>query len=285
MQTIFITAASGNIGSLLIPSLLTRDEIRLVLPTSAASKLATYKDKPNVTVLEGPLSDPQWVEEQLLKHAVDTVFLNLWGLDELFTAFNTLDAIQRTPSIKHVVYLSACGDFLGDPEHTIDWMAGHTKIKPPVEKALQHINTFTHTVIGPSLFFENDVQVKGAILHERLWVQPFGAIGASRIAVADLARAVEIAVVDRGAKWNKKKIMMGSLKKYTVCFPSSFEQPEEARSFLTAIYLRAKNVLLFGVQPWASRYLLCPATKIAWTNLKRICERNSVLYGAGIFDL
>jgi hypothetical protein len=70
---------------------------------------------------------------------VGIVFLNLWRLDELFTVFNSLNAIQRTPSIKHVVYLSACGDFLGDPEHSMGWMAAHTKIKPPVERALQHI--------------------------------------------------------------------------------------------------------------------------------------------------
>jgi hypothetical protein len=57
MQTIFITAASGNIGSVLIPSLLTRNDIKLVLPTSTTSKLATYKDNPNATVVEGPLTD------------------------------------------------------------------------------------------------------------------------------------------------------------------------------------------------------------------------------------
>jgi hypothetical protein len=45
----------------------------------------------------------QWVEEQFANHAVDTVFLNLWGLDEPLTVFNTLDAAQRTPSVKHVV--------------------------------------------------------------------------------------------------------------------------------------------------------------------------------------
>jgi hypothetical protein len=76
-------------------------------------------------------------------------------------------------------------------------MAGHTKIKPPVEKALQHITSFTHTVFGPSLFFENDLQVKNAVLYGLRWLQPFGTIGASRVAVADLARAVEIAILDR----------------------------------------------------------------------------------------
>lgn len=54
-------------------------------------------------------------------------------------------------------------------------------------------------MIGPSLFFENDLQVKGAILHRRQWVQPFGRIGASRVAVADIARAVEIAILDAGS--------------------------------------------------------------------------------------
>jgi nucleoside-diphosphate-sugar epimerase len=72
MQTIFITAASGNIGSILIPDLLARNDIKLGLLTITASKLAIYKGNPSVTVVEGPLSDPRWVEEQLVGHAVGT---------------------------------------------------------------------------------------------------------------------------------------------------------------------------------------------------------------------
>ena len=227
MQNIFITAASGNIGNLLIPSLLTNVDIRLILPTSSAQKLAKYDNQPNVTILEGPLSDPHWLESQFLTHHVDTVFINLWGLDELFTAFNMLDCIIRVPSIKHVVYLSACGDFLNDPDHVIDWFCPHTKIKPPMEKALQRMmdvtlkeRRFSYTTIGPSLFFENDEKVKEPLLFAKRWVEPLGEVGASRVSVADVAGAVEIALLDRGVRWAGRKINVGTLKKYTVSFRS-----------------------------------------------------------------
>jgi nucleoside-diphosphate-sugar epimerase len=191
MQTVFVTAASGNIGFILIPRLLTHPSIKLILPTSSASKLATYKNNPKITIIEGDLSDPQWVESQLHTHSITTLVLNLWGTNELFTALNLLSATQRVSRIKHLVYLSACGDFLSDPESVLDWMCPQTKIKPPVEMALTRIKSFMHTVIGPSLFFENDLKVKDAIVQGRRWVGPLGKIGASRAAVEDVAAAVE----------------------------------------------------------------------------------------------
>lgn len=45
-------------------------------------------------------------------HGVDTVFLCLTGVDELLVAVKFLDAMQRTGCVEHIVYLSACGDFL-----------------------------------------------------------------------------------------------------------------------------------------------------------------------------
>ena len=103
MQKILITAASGNIGAHLIPSLLTTKDIELILLTSSAAKLSSFSTFEHVTIVEGLLSDPQWVESQLQKHEIDTVFLCLFGIDEIFIVFNFLNAIQRSPSIKHVV--------------------------------------------------------------------------------------------------------------------------------------------------------------------------------------
>jgi hypothetical protein len=95
-------------------------------------------------------------------------------------------------------------------------MCAHTKIKPPVEIALRHITSFTHTVIGPTLFFENDNKVKDAILQGRPWVELLGEKGASRVAVTDIADAVLIALLDQGRKWNRARINIGTLKQYTV---------------------------------------------------------------------
>ncbi|PMD49115.1 NAD(P)-binding protein [Hyaloscypha bicolor E] len=214
MQNILITASSGNIGAQLIRKLLATNAVHLVLVTSSTEKLSSFANSNAVTIVEGPLSDPQWVETQLKVHKIDTVFLYLFGIEELFTVFNFLNALQRSPNVKHVVYPSACGDFIGKPENTVGWMCAHTKIKPPVEIALRHIMSFTHTVIGPTLFFENDNKFKDAILQGRRWVEPLGEKGASRVAVADVADAVFIALLDQGRKWDGTKINIGTLKQY-----------------------------------------------------------------------
>ena len=136
-------------------------------------------------------------------------------------------------------------------------MCAHTKIKPPVEIALRHITSFTHTVIGPTLFFENDNKFKDPILQGRLWVEPLGEKGASRVAVADVADAVLIALLDQGRKWDRTKINIGTLKQYTVS------------KYLSFIYgmlighFRAQKAQSFGVMPWISTFKLFPAIRKA----------------------
>jgi nucleoside-diphosphate-sugar epimerase len=103
MQRVLITAASGNIGARLIPTLLATKAVELFLVTRNADSLFSTSASPHVTILEGSISDPGWVETQLQSHEIDTVFLCLFGLDEIFTVFNFLDAMRRSPSVKHVV--------------------------------------------------------------------------------------------------------------------------------------------------------------------------------------
>jgi nucleoside-diphosphate-sugar epimerase len=236
MQKVLLTAATGNIGAWLVPKLLATGAVKLLLPTSDARKLSSFNNSEHVSIIEGSISDPQWVEKQLQSHEIDTIFLCLFGIDEIFTVFNFLNAIQRSPCVKHVVYmhsrtsqtlmnillinftryLSACGNFLNEPDSAMNWMCPHTKIKPPVEAALRNIKTFTHTIIGPSLFFKNDYRVKDAIVRGRRWVEPYGEKGTSRVAVEDIADAVVTAIRDRGRNWNGRKIQLGTLKQFTV---------------------------------------------------------------------
>ncbi len=155
-------------------------------------------------------------------------------------------------------YLSACGDFIGKPENTVGWMCAHTKIKPPVEIALRHITSFTHTVIGPTLFFENDNKFKDAILRGRRWVEPLGEKGASRVAVADIADAVLIALLDQGRKWDRTKVNIGTLKQYTV---------SKYPSFIYAMligHVRAQKVQNSGVMRWISTSKLFQAARKAY---------------------
>jgi nucleoside-diphosphate-sugar epimerase len=219
MQTVFITAASGHIGSKLIPLLLSTQTTKLILPTTNAARLSSSLPKSDlITVVEGSIQDPQWVESQLRAHNVATVFLCLTGTDELFTTMNIFSALQRTPSMKHIVYLSACGDFLSQ-SGLHGWQAAHCIVKGLIELALSELclkSGFTRTVLGPTLFFDNDVRQKVAILQGGIYPEPLGSKGGSRVSTDDIAEAVKIALLDRGEKWDGKKIMIGSRKKYTV---------------------------------------------------------------------
>ena len=220
MQTVFITAASGHIGSKLIPLLLQTENIKLILPTTNAARLSSALPKSDlITVVEGSIQDPQWVETQLRTHNVDSVFLCITGTDELFTTMNIFSALERTPSMKHIVYLSACGDFAAGSGRLNGWKAAHGIVKLPIELALSELcqeRGFTHTILGPSLFFDNDVRQKVAILKRSVYAEPLGKKGASRVSTDDIAEAVKIAFEDRGEKWDGKKIMIGSRKRYTV---------------------------------------------------------------------
>ncbi|KAI4131632.1 MAG: hypothetical protein LQ338_001146 [Usnochroma carphineum] len=56
--------------------------------------------------------NPAWVEENFKKYGIDTVFLCLTGVDELFTACKFCSSIIRSGCVKHLIYLSACGNLM-----------------------------------------------------------------------------------------------------------------------------------------------------------------------------
>ena len=121
--------------------------------------------------------------------------------------------------MKHIVYLSACGDFIPSSRGLGGWKAAHCIVKSPIEVALRELSGekgFTYTILGPTLFFDNDLRQKAAILKGGIYPEPLGKKGASRVATDDIADAVRIAVLDQGKQWNGKKIMVGSRKRYTV---------------------------------------------------------------------
>jgi uncharacterized protein YbjT (DUF2867 family) len=216
--TILITAAGGNIGSILVPKL-AQEQVQLVLPTSDAPRLEKHlSSASNVAIEEGSIKDPQWVEAVLRKHQVDTVFLCLTSHDELIIALNFLDAMKRTGNVKHLVYVSACGDFVSDAglKYLMQTQSAmHVVVKATIEQKLKYGNfPWTTTVLGPTLFFSNDLRSKDSMLNDNFLDEPLGKAGVSRISLPDIALAAHNTLLNP-TKWVGKKIMLGSLRRYT----------------------------------------------------------------------
>lgn len=232
-QTILVTAASGHIGNCLIPLLLNDpSQPKIILPTTNAAKLASTLPSPTpsqITIEEGSIQDPSWMQQILTTHNVTSVFLCLTGDNELMVTLNIFDAMLKCPSIKHLVYLSACGDFslqaITDNHLLRDVSAGHVVVKFILEAKLRYGLPapsssggpgFTHTIIGPTLFFDNDLRCKTSLLEKQWFDEPIGTKGVSRVAPADIALAVYTSLVkDQGRNYHGQKIMVGSRQLYT----------------------------------------------------------------------
>ncbi|KAM0431290.1 hypothetical protein ACHAPT_005261 [Fusarium lateritium] len=228
--TYLITAASGHIGQRLVPLLLAQTaRPTIVLPTNnpdrLKSQLGSHATDARVKVVHGNIQDPVFLETTLKAHGVTATFVCLTGENELMVTLNFFDAVKHAKTVKHLVYLSACGNFGLDAireGHLRNVAAGHVMVKHIIEAKLHYglpersqPGGFSWTIIGPSLFFDNDLRSKGSLLKEKVFDEPLGSKGASRVDPADIALAAANALQDDGHVWTGKKIMIGSLETYT----------------------------------------------------------------------
>ena len=221
-HTVLVTAGGGHIGQKLVPKLLSSNNIKVVLPTSNASRLQSglpsSATPSNAAVEEGSIANPQWIQDIITKHNVDVVFLCLTGTDELMTTLNFLDAMQRAGTVKQLVYLSACGDMLDFKSAMQACSAAHALVKTTLEQKLAYGRfEWKTTILGPTLFYDNDFRSKKSMLEHGLFDEPLGEIGVSRVSTSDIALAAHNAILNP-EKWSAqppKKIMIGSLQKFT----------------------------------------------------------------------
>ncbi|KAL1604914.1 hypothetical protein SLS60_004455 [Paraconiothyrium brasiliense] len=225
-----ITAASGHIGKRLVPLLLSHpSRPTLVLPTSNAARLTSLLpadvDESRVHILEGSVQDPAFIDAALKDHKVTSVFLCLTGSDELFTTFNFLDCLRQSGTVKHLVYLSACGDYSLEAQESgflKEIYCAHVAVKFIVEAKIKHgllprdqEGGFSWTILGPTLFFGNNFEVQREMLQDGVFDHPIGSKGVSCVSEDDIALAVIKAFEDDGKQWGGKKVMLGSLQTYT----------------------------------------------------------------------
>lgn len=131
-----------------------------------------------------------------------------------------LDAFARA-GVKHVVYLSCAGEFTspqGVADMLREWGSASVVVKVAVEQRLWHaaaVYPFKWTVVGPTLFFENDIRTKEILLGEGWMPEPLGEMGVSRVSCRDVASVVAKSIEDGGEKLDKRKVNVGSLRRYT----------------------------------------------------------------------
>jgi uncharacterized protein YbjT (DUF2867 family) len=218
-HNILITAPGGNIGTELIPKLLTNRNYHLILPTSNAARLQSkLPSTNNISIEEGSIQDPNWIESLLRTHNIDIVFLCLTGTDELLTSLNFFNAMERAGTVKYLLYLSACGD-MASPEGVEFIMKAnsseHVIVKTTLEQKLRYSGyLWQTTVLGPTLFFSNDLRSKKHMLEEGVFDEPVGDKGVSRVATEDIALAA-YNLIATFPKYAGRKIQIGSLKKFT----------------------------------------------------------------------
>ncbi|KAI4151478.1 MAG: hypothetical protein L6R39_002020 [Caloplaca ligustica] len=186
MSNIFITSASGHIGTPLVPLLLKSALTNnIVLPTTNLPRREARVPKSDrITILDGSIQNPAWVEEKFQKYNISTIFLCLTGVDELFTTCNFLSALVR----------SVC-------------MLQQSKVFREEGR--------TYTILGPSLFFTNDLRGKETMMGPMdVYGEPIGTKGVSRVDVEDIALVV-VKVAEDPKKWDGRKVMVGSKRVYT----------------------------------------------------------------------
>jgi uncharacterized protein YbjT (DUF2867 family) len=225
-----VTAAAGKIGRRLVSRLISLPSMPyVVLPTSNAAKLRSSLpeefDMTRIQIVEGNIKDPRFVEATLKDHKVTGISLALTGDDELFTTTNILDAVQRSGTVKHIVYISACEDFSIDAIRHGSLQgqsAAHVLVKYLAEAKIRHglpsreiPGGLSWTILGPTLFFHNDYMFKDQIMEHGVFGVPLGDKGVSRADPEDIALAAANSLSDDGHLWGGKKVMIGSFKTYT----------------------------------------------------------------------
>lgn len=114
------------------------------------------------------------------------------------------------------------------PEAVFDGKIGpliprHVLVKMLVEQMLQRSRAFrkdgrTYTILGPSLFYTNDLKGKETMMGMGVYAEPTETKAVSRVGEEDIALAV-VKVAEDPKKWNGRKITIGSKESYTVSFP------------------------------------------------------------------
>lgn len=182
---ILVIGGTGTVGSEVVRSLLSRETKVLVLTRSEDKMKALPEGTEGVI---GDLLDPETVRSAF--KGVDGAFL-LVGVSTTETHAGLMAVNgMRMAGVKRAVYMSVFK--LEEALHL-----PHFGSKLPIEAALKS-SGIPCTILRPNNFFQNDYQLKDAIITHGVYPQPLGDVGVSRVDVRDIAEAAAIALTEPG---------------------------------------------------------------------------------------
>lgn len=182
-MTILVTGSTGRIGSQIIEQLAGSG-----VDVRALTRAPEKADFPaGVTAVKGDLLDADAMRAALA--GVKTLFLLVSNApDELTQAINTL-GLAREAGVQGIVYLSVTRSrAYTDVAHFIG--------KYAVEMMIEQLD-LPATILRPSYFFQNDVQLQAPLTQAGLYVSPVGDKGVSMVDVRDIADAAFIELLRR----------------------------------------------------------------------------------------
>lgn len=173
-MTILATGSTGTIGSRIVERLAA--EGASVKALVRAGKHTQFPE--GVQLVTGDMTDVQSMRAAL--KGVDTLFLlNAVAPDELTQALVTLDLAVEA-GIKRIVYFSVFNSALFAD-------VPHFTAKYAVEQAID-ARAIPATVLRPAYFFQNDLNLKQAILDHGVYPMPIGSVGVAMVDVGDIVK-------------------------------------------------------------------------------------------------
>jgi uncharacterized protein YbjT (DUF2867 family) len=195
-MTILVVGGTGKVGTHLLRHLLEQQQaVRVLVRTPERAALVP---QPAEAFVADVVEDPEAASAAF--QGVDAVFmLNAISPQETVEGLLVL-ALANAAGVKRFVYQSA---------HSLSHLhsAPHVGAKLVIEEAVKS-SGLEYTIISPNHFFQNDDDLREALLQYGTYLNPIGAVGCWRVDVRDIAEAAA-RVLTSGGHEGKNYALIG----------------------------------------------------------------------------
>jgi uncharacterized protein YbjT (DUF2867 family) len=184
-MSILVVGGTGTVGSQIVARLLERDA-KVQVMTHSIEKLATLPA--GVDGVVGDLADPPSLQRAF--GGVDNlVLITVVHPDETARGLFAVKAAKKA-GVRKIVYISVV---MPPGSERIP----HFASKIPIEQAIKDSGV-AYTILRPNNFFQNDLELREAIVKYGVYPQPIGSVGTNRVDVRDIADAAVSALLESG---------------------------------------------------------------------------------------